>query len=134
MNYNGGLKEQVRGALANQPARTVTILSSLLAIEDEIGYIPTEAIEEVATFTSSTVNDVWGVASFYTNFRFTPPNEHVVEVCWGPTCHLLGAMELLQSVLQSPWPLRGRGHAGRQGVPEVQHLPGRVLPGPRGAH
>ena len=101
VNSNGGLREQVRGALANQSARTVTGLSSLLAIEDEIGYIPTEAIEEVATFTNSTVNDVWGVASFYTNFRFTPPNEHVVEVCWGPTCHLLGAMELLQSVLQS---------------------------------
>lgn len=101
VNDNGGLREQVKGALANQTARTVTVLSSLLAIEDEIGYIPTEAIEEVATFTNTTVNDVWGVASFYTNFRFTPPNEHVVEVCWGPTCHLLGAMELIQAVLQS---------------------------------
>ncbi len=101
MNSTGSLREQVRGALANQTARTVTMLSSLLAIEDEIGYIPQEAIEEVATFTNSTVNDVWGVASFYTNFRFTPPGEHIVEVCWGPTCHLLGAMELLQSVLQT---------------------------------
>ena len=73
MNSTGSLREQVRGALANQTARTVTMLSSLLAIEDEIGYIPQEAIEEVATFTNSTVNDVWGVASFYTNFRFTPP-------------------------------------------------------------
>lgn len=101
MTANGNLREQVKGALANQTARTVTVLSSLLAIEDEIGYIPQEAIEEVATFTDSTVNDVWGVASFYTNFRFTPPGEHVVEVCWGPTCHLLGAMELLKSVLET---------------------------------
>ena len=101
MTGSNGLREQVKGALANQTARTVTVLSCLLAVEDEMGYIPQEAIEEVATFTDSTVNDVWGVASFYTNFRFTPPGEHVVEVCWGPTCHLLGAMELLKSVLQT---------------------------------
>jgi NADH:ubiquinone oxidoreductase subunit E len=77
------------------------MLSSLLAIEDEIGYVPQEAIEEVATFTNSTINDVWGVASFYTNFRFTPPGEHVVEVCWGPTCHLEGGRYVLQGLLDS---------------------------------
>lgn len=94
------LRNKIGIALANQSARTVTVLSSLLAIEDVIGYIPPEAIEEVASHTHSTINDVWGVASFYTNFRFTPPGEHIVEVCWGPTCHLLGAQQILQNVLQ----------------------------------
>ena len=86
MSHNGG---------------TVTVLSSLLAIEDSIGYIPSEAIEEVADFTNSTINDVWGVASFYTNFRFTPPGEHVVEVCWGPSCHILGAQRIIKEVLET---------------------------------
>ncbi|MBI2855307.1 MAG: NAD(P)H-dependent oxidoreductase subunit E [Chloroflexi bacterium] len=95
------LRETIAGALANQKAKTVTVLSSLLAIEDELGYIPPQAIEEVATHTHSTINDVWGVASFYTNFRFTPPGEHVVEVCWGPTCHLLGTRNILQAVLDA---------------------------------
>jgi NADH:ubiquinone oxidoreductase subunit E len=79
----------------------VTVLSSLLAAQDELGYLPDEAIEEVATFTESTINEVWGVASFYTNFRFTPPGEHVVEVCWGPTCHLEGGRYVLQGLLDS---------------------------------
>jgi NADH-quinone oxidoreductase subunit E len=96
-----GLRESIDQALSNQRAKTVTVLSSLLAIEDELGYIPPEGIEGVAELTHSTVNDVWGVASFYTNFRFTPPGEHLVEVCWGPTCHLLGAQGLLQSVLNA---------------------------------
>lgn len=94
-------RQSISEALTGQSAKTVTVLSSLLAVEDAIGYISREAIKEVASFTGSTINDVWGVASFYTNFRFTPPGEHVVEVCWGPTCHLLGAMTLLQSVLQA---------------------------------
>ncbi|MBI4282744.1 MAG: NAD(P)H-dependent oxidoreductase subunit E [Chloroflexi bacterium] len=96
-----GQRERIGEALANQKARTVTVLSSLLAIEDAIGYIPPEAITEVAAFTRSTINDVWGVASFYTNFRFTPPGQHVVEVCWGPTCHLLGAQGVLQAVVRA---------------------------------
>lgn len=95
------LRDRITDALVNKNAKTVTVLSSLLAVEDEMGYIPPRAIELVALHTKSSVNDVWGVASFYTNFRFTPPGEHVVEICWGPTCHLLGARDILKSTLDS---------------------------------
>ena len=94
----GTLRARIVSAITAQPQRTVTVLSSLLAIEKALGYIPPQAIEEVATREGVTVNDVWAVASFYTNFRFTPPCNHVVEVCWGPTCHLLGAQNLLERV------------------------------------
>lgn len=92
------LRQRVHRAVTGQSQNTVTILSSLLAVEDEIGYIPPVAVEEVADLTDSTVNDVWAVASFYTNFRFQPLGRHVVEVCWGPTCHLQGAHELIDLV------------------------------------
>ena len=92
------LKQRIQSAVESQTRPTVTVLSSLLAIEDELGYIPEEAIEIVASQTGSTINIVWGVASFYPNFRFVPPAKHVVEVCWGPSCHLVGATELIESV------------------------------------
>ncbi|MBI4299009.1 MAG: NAD(P)H-dependent oxidoreductase subunit E [Chloroflexi bacterium] len=102
MSYSSqALREQARKALHLQSHRTVTVLSSLLAVQDELGYVPTEAIEEVASFTDSTINDVWGVASFYTNFRFAAPGLHNLEVCWGPTCHLLGAPRILQEAQHS---------------------------------
>lgn len=88
-------------AIRSQKRPTITVLSSLLAAQDELGYLPDEAIEEVAAFTDTTINEVWGVASFYTNFRFTPPGEHVVEVCWGPTCHLEGGLSILRKLLDS---------------------------------
>ena len=53
----------------------------------------------MAVLTHSTINDVWAVASFYPNFRFQPPCEHAVEICWGPSCHLAGAMPLIGEVL-----------------------------------
>ena len=96
-----GLKYRIHEAVHRQTQPTVTVLSSLLAIEDELGYIPKEAVAEVAAFTRSTVNDVWAVASFYPNFRFEPPCEHQVELCWGSSCHLVGAMSLIDQVLQA---------------------------------
>ena len=93
------LRTSIKEAIDSQKRPTVTVLSSLLAIQDSIGYIPEEAIEEVAVHSNTSINSVFGVASFYPNFRFTPPGEHSVEVCWGPTCHLTGSTEILEIVL-----------------------------------
>ena len=95
------LRERVVQAIASQKQHTVTVLSSLLAVEEEVGYISQEAIEAVAQATGTTINDVWGVASFYTNFRFTPPGLHRVEVCWGTSCHVLGAPRVAQEILEA---------------------------------
>ncbi len=97
------LRNRIRTALESQTSgkdrpQSVTVLSSLLAIQDELHYIPDEAVEETAIFCNATINDVWSVASFYTNFRFTPPGLTTVDVCWGPTCHLMGAQNVLKAV------------------------------------
>ena len=80
---NDALRERVKLAIASQTKTNVNVLSSLHAVLDDLGYIPDMAIEEVADYTQTTINEVWGVASFYTNFRFTPPGDNVVEICWG---------------------------------------------------
>ncbi|MFC1935263.1 NAD(P)H-dependent oxidoreductase subunit E [Chloroflexota bacterium] len=109
------LRSAIRKALTTGQSGTVTVLSSLLAVEETIGYIPPEAIQEVADFTRTTVSDVWGVASFYTNFKFTPPGKHVVEVCWGTSCHLRGAAAVLEEVLDS-LELAGEGKTRDKGI------------------
>ncbi len=95
------LKQRSRQAVHNQAQPTVTVLSSLLAVADELGYIPAEAVAEVAAANAATVNDVWAVVSFYPNFRTAPPCERRIEVCWGPSCHLTGAMPVIAAVLQA---------------------------------
>ncbi|MEE8518349.1 MAG: NAD(P)H-dependent oxidoreductase subunit E [Dehalococcoidia bacterium] len=94
------LKDLARQAIEDQPAKRVTVLSSLLAAQDALGYLPEEAIDEVALKNGASANEVWGVASFYPNFRFTSPARHTIEVCWGPTCHIVGAQPLLQGVME----------------------------------
>lgn len=95
------LRERIRKALQSQRQQTVTILSSLLAVEDLLHHIPPVAVEEIAQHTGRTINEVWDTASFYLNFRFTPPNPHSMEVCWGPTCHLKGGQEIAQATLKA---------------------------------
>ena len=97
---NEDLRERVRHAITHQKRPTVTVLSSLLTAQDALGYIPEEAVQEVAALTKSSINEVWGVASFYKNFRFTPPGAHAVEICWGPSCHLLGAEAIIERTLK----------------------------------
>lgn len=94
-----GLTPRITKAVHGQTQPTVTILSSLLAVEDELGFIPREAVAAVAAFTHSTINDVWAVASFYPNFRPDPPCQHQVELCWGASCHLVGAMAVIEAAL-----------------------------------
>ena len=96
-----GLERRIEGAVRGQTQPTVTILSSLLAVQDELHYIPRQAVEWVAQYMGATVNDVWAVASFYPNFRFQPPAERQVEVCWGASCHLMGAMGVVDAVLEA---------------------------------
>ena len=96
-----GLEQRIERAVRGQTQPTVTILSSLLAVEDELHYIPREAVEIVGQLMDATVNDVWAVASFYPNFRFQPPAQRQVEVCWGASCHLMGAMGVVDAVLEA---------------------------------
>lgn len=83
------LREVVRGQ-----KRTVTVLSSLIAIQNAYTYLPPGSMEAVAEATGASVSDVYGVATFYTHFRFEPPGEHQIELCWGPSCHIFDAPKL----------------------------------------
>lgn len=94
------LTKLVGKALNSQKQKTITVLSCLLKVEEELGYIPEVAIKDIAQFTSTTVNDVWGVATFYTNFQFEPPAKSRIEICWGPACHVLGASKMMNSLLR----------------------------------
>ena len=97
---NQNIRDEVNKILSSSTDTTVTVLSSLLLVQDEIGYIPNEAVEEIGSFLKTSINEVWGVATFYTNFRFTPPCKNILEDCWGPTCHLKGAPDLISGVLK----------------------------------
>jgi NADH-quinone oxidoreductase subunit E len=66
----------------------------LQEIQAEEGFISTEAMVLVAEALETPVSRIYGVATFYNQFRFAPLGEHVVEVCRGTACHVKQSLAL----------------------------------------
>ena len=62
----------------------------LQRIQGHLGYLPREAMLEVAEFLGIPEIDVYSVASFYNQFRLSPPGRHSIRVCLGTACHMKG--------------------------------------------
>ena len=62
------------------------------------GYLPAEAIRYVVEHTGISASQLFGVATFYEQFRFTPVGKHLIRVCHGTACHVNGANRIDQAV------------------------------------
>jgi NADH-quinone oxidoreductase subunit E len=60
-------------------------------------YISPEIVETVAEYLGITESQVYGVASFYSQFRYTEPGKHSISVCLGTACHVNGGETLLET-------------------------------------
>jgi NADH-quinone oxidoreductase subunit E len=71
----------------------IPLLQEIQAAE---GFISTEAMVLVAEALETPVSRIYGVATFYNQFRFAPLGEHVVEICRGTACHVKQSLVLAQ--------------------------------------
>jgi NADH:ubiquinone oxidoreductase subunit E len=55
------------------------------------GYLPRLALQEISVQTGTSLSQLYGVASFYNQFRLSPAGKHVITVCHGTACHVAGA-------------------------------------------
>ena len=92
------LQEQVRRILAPLQGRQVILIPALQAVQERFGYLPAVAMEEIGRLAGVSPNVVYGVASFYAQFRFLKPGEHMIKVCLGTACHVRGAAGLVESL------------------------------------
>jgi len=76
------------------PRNLIGILQDVQAAE---GYLSNEAMLEVAKLLNMSSAAVWGVATFYNQFRFIPPGRKPIRVCMGTACHLAGGQLVLEA-------------------------------------
>ncbi len=67
------------------------VIPVLQAIQEKYNYLPEESLRRVCEISEITPAQIVGVASFYSQFRFTPAGEHIIKVCVGTACHVKGA-------------------------------------------
>lgn len=67
-------------------------------VQHDLGYIPLEAMMKISAATGSSVAEVYGVVTFYSNFTLAPKGEHVINVCMGTACYVKGSQDLLEKI------------------------------------
>jgi NADH-quinone oxidoreductase subunit E len=82
--------ERLSHILAGHRPERVELIPILQEVEEEFGYLPREAMLEAANFTQIPASAVFGIATFYNRFRFTPLGKHPVKACMGTACHMQG--------------------------------------------
>jgi len=99
------------------------LIPVLQEIQARDGYLSQTAMTELAAALGTPVSRVYGVATFYNQFRFSPLGEHVIEICRGTACHVKQSLTLYQH-LQRRLKLRPDGNSpdGRFSVVSVACL------------
>ncbi len=89
---------EIKGILARHPANRGSLIPVLQDIQKEFGYLSEEAIGHLEGLMDISANEIYGVATFYAQFRFSPAGEHTIQVCQGTACHVRGGHQILQEV------------------------------------
>ena len=87
--------EAVLAAYKGERGELIAILQE---VQTKLGYLPERAMLRIARFTGVPESQVFGVASFYAQFRFTPMGRKRVMVCQGTACHVRGGPKILEEV------------------------------------
>lgn len=74
------------------------LITMLQKVQNHLGFIPESALEEIARFTRTPAASVYGIATFYEQFRLHPVGRHIVKVCRGTACHVKGAERILSEI------------------------------------
>jgi len=91
-------QKRIDTVLGRYPEKRAGLLPILHIVQDEIGYVPQEAEEDIAAMVGVPVVKVHEVLSFYTMFHREPVGKYHVQLCRTISCNLRGHRDLLQHV------------------------------------
>jgi len=87
--------------LDNINSKQHNLIHVLHDTQAKYGYIPPEAITEIAKQLNISRSEVFGVLTFYKAFSMIPRGEHVITICMGTACHVRGAPAILDEFERS---------------------------------
>jgi len=77
------------------------VVALLQQIQDLYGYLPERSLRYAARELGIPLPRIYGVATFYNQFCFTPPGRFIIQVCRGTACHVAGSGRLLAAIEES---------------------------------
>jgi NADH-quinone oxidoreductase subunit E len=82
--------QQTNKVLKGFSRKKGNLIPILQEVQGKLGYLPREAMLEIAQFLGIPEINVYSVVTFYNQFRLNPPGKHSIRVCLGTACHMKG--------------------------------------------
>ena len=92
------IKKQLDEILSNYTGDKSDLIPILQAAQGRFGYLPEEIMVGIARFLKIPPGAVYGVSTFYAQFKLTPTGRRTVKVCRGTACHVRGADRILREI------------------------------------
>ncbi len=92
------MKKNIHLVLSKYQGKPDNLIPILQHVQGEYGYLSEEAMQEVAEYAGIPSSRVYGVATFYTQFRFSPIGKNYIMVCRGTACHVKGAPRITEEI------------------------------------
>ena len=86
---------EIFSSFTGSPGDLIPILQKT---QEAYGYLSEETIKHISRFLKISENQIFGVASFYSQFRFIEPGRHSIKICEGTACHVRGGQNLGEAV------------------------------------
>jgi NADH-quinone oxidoreductase E subunit len=81
-----------------QPKDKSSLIPLLQDVQNIYGYLPEDALQEISDYVGIPLSRVYGVATFYNQFRLIPLGENVIRVCRGTACHVKNSSNILYAL------------------------------------
>ena len=92
------MEAQLDKVFSSYQGRRDELIPLLQDVQEELGYLPDEAMMAIGRFAGVPESGVYAVATFYAQFRFAPIGRNHVMVCRGTACHVRGAPRILEAI------------------------------------
>jgi NADH-quinone oxidoreductase subunit E len=92
------MKKTLKGILSSYKGEKSELIPILQDIQSNYGYLPEEVILELSKFIGMPESEIYGVATFYAQFRFDPVGKKHVMVCTGTACHVQVAPQIIEGI------------------------------------
>ena len=79
-------------------AKRDALIPILQEVQEAVGYLSREAVIQIGRHLGLPASKIYGVATFYNQFRFQPNGKYHVQVCRGTACHVKGSASVLEAV------------------------------------
>ncbi|MDT8301468.1 MAG: NADH-quinone oxidoreductase subunit NuoE [Sedimentisphaerales bacterium] len=91
------MKKDIRTILERRPgAGRDSLIPILQEVQQQEGYLSREAVVKIGKHLSLRASKIYGVATFYNQFRFQPLGRYHIQVCRGTACHVKGSLALIE--------------------------------------